>query len=74
MNFLSHYYLDRERDNPWFFAGISTPDLVSVLNRQVRLKANHMPDINSGKVSAEQVEAYAAAGMLTIASAPVASR
>ncbi|MEL6651188.1 MAG: hypothetical protein AAFQ87_10335 [Bacteroidota bacterium] len=58
MNFLSHYYLDRDVDNPYFTVGVSTPDLVSIFNRRVRLKANNMPDIKSGEVSPEQVAFY----------------
>ncbi|MFK7922157.1 MAG: hypothetical protein AB8H47_09380 [Bacteroidia bacterium] len=58
MNFLSHFYLDRDISNPYFTVGASTPDLVSIFNRRVRLKANRMPDIKSGAVSPEQVAFY----------------
>jgi len=44
MNFISHFFLDRERvKESLFFVGISTPDLVSVFDRNIRLRANRMP-------------------------------
>lgn len=44
MNFISHYYLDREQvGDHLFFVGISTPDLVSVFNRTIRLRPHTLP-------------------------------
>lgn len=42
MNFLSHYHLDRhQQNNPYLLAGVCTPDLVSIFDRQLRIK--HIP-------------------------------
>ncbi|WNJ21164.1 hypothetical protein [Pontibacter sp. G13] len=49
MNFLSHFYLDWHLDDSLFFMGVSTPDLVSVFDRNVRLKENRMPSFIPGE-------------------------
>lgn len=41
MNFLSHFYLDREIENAPFIVGVCTPDLVSLYSREIRIK--HLP-------------------------------
>lgn len=43
MNFISHFHLDRSQNDSWFFVGVSTPDLVSVFDRNVRLKQHTLP-------------------------------
>lgn len=43
MNFIAHYFLDRNLDDSLFFAGVSTPDLVSIFDRTIRLKEKRMP-------------------------------
>ncbi|MEM6801720.1 MAG: hypothetical protein AAF696_09990 [Bacteroidota bacterium] len=58
MNFLSHYYLDRDLDNSWFFLGVSTPDLVSIFNRNVRLKKNKMPLIRETENTEAEISFY----------------
>lgn len=58
MNFLSHYYLDRDRDDSWFFLGVSTPDLVSIFDRNVRLKKNRMPLIHENENSEAEISFY----------------
>jgi acyl carrier protein phosphodiesterase len=55
MNFLSHYYLDRHRENSFFCVGVCTPDLVSIFDRRVRLKAHTLPDLSEGGVTSEQL-------------------
>ena len=58
MNFISHYFLDRDLDDSWFFAGISTPDLVSVFDRNVRLKKRKMPPIQEDVSTPGQISFY----------------
>jgi hypothetical protein len=58
MNFISHFYLDRELNNSWFFAGVSTPDLVSVFDRTVRLKENTLPLPMENEASPEELSFY----------------
>ncbi|MDX2287179.1 MAG: hypothetical protein NW241_23650 [Bacteroidia bacterium] len=48
MNFISHFYLDRRLSGSWYYLGVSTPDLVSVYNRSVRLKARRLPEWEPG--------------------------
>lgn len=38
MNFLSHFFLDRKVTHPHFIVGVCTPDLVSLYNREIRIK------------------------------------
>lgn len=40
MNFLSHFYIDRQRQEPLFVMGILTPDLLSIYNAELRIKAS----------------------------------
>lgn len=42
MNFLSHYYLDRHITNDYFVVGVCTPDLLSIFDREVRIKSKKM--------------------------------
>lgn len=42
MNFIAHYYLDRNITHPCFVVGTSTPDLVSIFDRNHRVKATHI--------------------------------
>lgn len=42
MNFLSHYYLDRHITNHNFVVGVCTPDLLSIFDREVRIKSKKM--------------------------------
>ena len=58
MNFISHYFLDRDLDDSWFFAGISTPDLVSVFDRNVRLKKRRMPQMEEDASTPGQISFY----------------
>lgn len=39
MNFLSHYYLDQHITNDYFVVGVCTPDLLSIFDREVRIKS-----------------------------------
>lgn len=48
MNFVSHYYLDRQRSSdPYFFFGVITPDLVGVFDRKIKLKPHTLPKLDS---------------------------
>jgi len=58
MNFLSHFYLDRDLNDSWFFLGVSTPDLVSIFDRNVRLKKNRMPLIRENENSEAEISFY----------------
>ncbi|MEL6672152.1 MAG: hypothetical protein AAFR61_08160 [Bacteroidota bacterium] len=58
MNFISHFYLDRDRDDSWFFAGVSTPDLVSVFDRNVRLKGPKLPILRENDATPAEVSFY----------------
>jgi hypothetical protein len=55
MNFLSHYYFDRHLTDDWFAIGVSTPDLLSIFNREVRLRESHITALSfTPNLSAEQ--------------------
>ena len=43
MNFIAHYYLEREHRRDWVVVGVSTPDLVSIYDRKARIKLNGLP-------------------------------
>lgn len=58
MNFISHFYLDRGQADSWFFAGVSTPDLVSVFDRNVRLKQHTLPLLMENESSPEEISFY----------------
>ena len=42
MNFLAHFYLDRDHPSSFFVAGAATPDLLSIYNSGLRIKAGHV--------------------------------
>ncbi|MEO1451190.1 MAG: hypothetical protein AAFV07_16790, partial [Bacteroidota bacterium] len=58
MNFIAHYFLDRNLDDSLFFAGVSTPDLVSIFDRNIRLKAKRMPLIMENEATQEELSFY----------------
>lgn len=58
MNFISHYFLDKELDDSCFFIGISTPDLLSVFDRAIRLKENRLPLLMENEATPEEVSFY----------------
>jgi acyl carrier protein phosphodiesterase len=41
MNFLAHYYLDRDHPGSLFALGAATPDLLSIYNSGLRIKKGH---------------------------------
>ncbi|MEL6698395.1 MAG: hypothetical protein AAFV78_05720 [Bacteroidota bacterium] len=43
MNFIAHYYLEREHRQDWVVVGVSTPDLVSIYDRKARIKLSGLP-------------------------------
>ena len=45
MNFVAHYYLDKDSTDSLFFIGIATPDLVSAFDRAIRLKKGTLPSL-----------------------------
>jgi hypothetical protein len=58
MNFISHYFLDKEQDDSFFFVGISTPDLLSVFDRSIRLKENRLPLLMENEAVPAEVSFY----------------
>ncbi|MEZ4826017.1 MAG: hypothetical protein R3C61_06945 [Bacteroidia bacterium] len=58
MNFISHFYIDRKVNDSLFFAGVSTPDLVSVFDRNIRLKESRMPLIMENEATAGEISFY----------------
>ncbi len=42
MNFLAHFYLDRTHPSSSFIVGAATPDLLSIYNSGLRIKAGHV--------------------------------
>ena len=58
MNFISHFYLDRDLNDSHFFTGVSTPDLVSLFDRNIRLKARQMPLLMENEATPEEVSFY----------------
>lgn len=51
MNFLSHYFADREESDSLFVIGAATPDLLSIYNAKVRVKAGHVKRIDRAVLS-----------------------
>lgn len=58
MNFVSHYYLDREHTSSMFLLGISTPDLLSDFRKGIRLRQVHLPLIMESDASEGQIQFY----------------
>ena len=46
MNFVAHFFLDRDNDSPHFAIGAATPDLLSIYNPEFRIKPGHIQDID----------------------------
>lgn len=47
MNFLAHYYLDRDNPSGFFVIGAATPDLLSIYNSGLRIKAGHVDHLSA---------------------------
>lgn len=58
MNFISHYFLDKERTDSMFFLGVSTPDLLSGFDRSVRLKPARLPLLMENEAPQTQIQFY----------------
>ncbi len=59
MNFVSHYYLDRQRsEDPHFFFGVITPDLVGIFDRKIKLKPHTIPELDRAGHLPEDLEFY----------------
>lgn len=48
MNFLSHYYLDRDKSDPFYTIGLITPDLLTLHRGHIRVKEKNILQIVSG--------------------------
>jgi len=46
MNFIAHYFLDRFHPESAFAVGAATPDLLSIYNPSLRIKAHHLGRID----------------------------
>jgi hypothetical protein len=49
MNFLAHFYLDRLHTSSHFVVGAATPDLLSIYNSELRIKAGHVDHLSAEK-------------------------
>ncbi|MEO0468339.1 MAG: hypothetical protein AAF206_01865 [Bacteroidota bacterium] len=58
MNFVSHYFLDRETEDAAYLLGVISPDLVSIFDRSVRLKENSLPLIMENESRPEEISFY----------------
>ena len=59
MNFVSHFYLDRQRSaDSRFFLGVITPDLVGIFDRRIKLKPHTMPEVLPEHLSLPQLAFY----------------
>ena len=47
MNFLAHFYLDRMHHSSSFVVGAATPDLLSIYNSGLRIKAGHVDHLDA---------------------------
>ncbi len=51
MNFLAHFYLDRHHPSSFFVVGAATPDLLSIYNSGLRIKASHVDHLSDERRS-----------------------
>lgn len=58
MNFIAHFYVDKHVDDGLFFVGVSTPDWVSIFDRNVRVKANLLPLIMENEATPAELSFY----------------
>ncbi|MEM6631205.1 MAG: hypothetical protein AAF694_16100 [Bacteroidota bacterium] len=58
MNFISHYFLDRDKTSSFFFVGVSTPDLISNFDSRIRLKESKLPLIVENDASEMELRFY----------------
>ncbi len=58
MNFISHFFLDLECKDTFFFLGVSTPDLIGNFDRSIRLKQSTLPLIMENDASKNQINFY----------------
>lgn len=47
MNFLAHYFLDKDHPSSHFILGAATPDLLSIYNSGLRIKAGQVDHLNA---------------------------
>jgi acyl carrier protein phosphodiesterase len=52
MNFLAHFYLDRSHQSSRFVVGAATPDLLSIYNSGLRIKAGHVDHLAAAQRAA----------------------
>ncbi|MDX1908383.1 MAG: hypothetical protein SF053_15205 [Bacteroidia bacterium] len=58
MNFISHFFLDRQVPESLFFVGVSTPDLVSLFDRNIRVRDKRLQELAAAPFSADQRSFY----------------
>lgn len=54
MNFISHFYFDRHVPDHLFAVGVSTPDLLSIYDRSIRLKDGHIRHLLAQDLTMDQ--------------------
>jgi acyl carrier protein phosphodiesterase len=47
MNFLAHFFLDKDHPSAFFIVGAATPDLLSIYNSGLRIKAGQVDHLNA---------------------------
>ncbi len=58
MNFVSHFYLDRDVCSSMYMLGVGTPDLLSSFKEGIRLRQSRLPLILESDVSEDQIQFY----------------
>ena len=58
MNLVSHFFLDKDRKDRFFFVGVCSPDLVSNFNRKIRLKKSSLPLLRENEITPDQLNFY----------------
>lgn len=59
MNFVAHFFLDRDNESPHFAIGAATPDLLSIYNPELRIKQAQIPAIESMELDAAGMDLLA---------------
>lgn len=55
MNFVSHYFLDRFHPESSFAVGAATPDLLSIYNPSLRIKAHHISRLDPDELKGADI-------------------
>ena len=55
MNFIAHFFLDKEHPQGLFAIGVATPDLLSIYNAELRIKKAHLKGLDSSGFSDDEL-------------------